>query len=413
MELLESLAGYIGIAIQNAQLYSRLEQKISEFERLKEFHENIVESIHIGIFAVDLEDRIESWNTEMEVMYAKPRSEALRQPLSEVFPADFVARFNSVREEHGTHTLYKFRLQLPTGDVRIANIAIAPLVTRNFVAVGRIILVDDITDRMQLEAQLTQAEKLSSIGLLAAGVAHEVNTPLAVISSYTQMLTKHMRGDDRLGPVLEKITQQTFRASEIVNGLLNFSRTSGTEFTNIDLNELLRDSLTLLEHQMKTARIRVETELDPLLKKIHGNQGKLQQVILNLLLNAKDAMFGSANPTLRISTSESAGRIIVRISDSGSGIAREHLHRIYDPFFTTKTKPQEGEHKGTGLGLAVSYGIMQEHAGKIHVESEPGKGTTFHLEFPASGLRPANVLEQAPDGTARDVEAVGRNTIHV
>jgi two-component system, NtrC family, sensor kinase len=124
-------------------------------------------------------------------------------------------------------------------------------------------------------------------------------------------------------------------------------------------------------------------------------------------------MFGSANPTLRISTSESAGRIIVRISDSGSGIAREHLHRIYDPFFTTKTKPQEGEHKGTGLGLAVSYGIMQEHAGKIHVESEPGKGTTFHLEFPASGLRPANVLEQAPDGTAREVEAVGRNTTNV
>jgi two-component system NtrC family sensor kinase len=393
MELLESLAGYIGIAIQNAQLYRRLEQKITEFESLKEFHENIVESINIGVFAVDLDDRIESWNTQMEGMYSKSRGEVLRQPISAVLPPDFVARFNSVRDEHGTHTLYKFRLMLPNGHVRVANIAIAPLVTRNFVAVGRIILVDDITDRIQLEAQLTQAEKLSSIGLLAAGVAHEVNTPLAVISSYTQMLSKHMRDDERLAPVLEKITQQTFRASEIVNGLLNFSRTSGAEFASLNLNELLRDTVTLLEHQFKTAQIRVETNFDPHLARIHGNQGKLQQVILNLMLNAKDAMFGTTNATLKIATFNGAGRVMVRIQDSGNGIEKEHLHRIYDPFFTTKTKPQEGEHKGTGLGLAVSYGIMQEHAGKIHVESEIGVGTAFQLEFPSSGTRPGSPAE--------------------
>src|SRR5271168_685238 len=383
MELLESLAGYIGIAIQNAQLYRRLEQKITEFESLKEFHENIVESINIGVFAVDLDDRIESWNTQMESMYERPRAEVLHQPISAVLPPEFVARFNSVREEHGTHTLYKFRLVLPSGSERIANIAIAPLVTRNFVAVGRIVLVDDITDRIQLEAQLTQSEKLSSIGLLAAGVAHEVNTPLAVISSYTQMLSKHMRDDERLAPVLEKITQQTFRASEIVNGLLNFSRTSGTEFTSVNLNDLPGDTVTLLEHQFTTSQIRVETNFDPHLARIHGNQGKLQQVILNLMLNAKDAMFGTNNATLKIATFNGPGRVLVRIQDSGGGIEKEHLHRIYDPFFTTKTKPQDGAHKGTGLGLAVSYGIMQEHAGKIHVESELGVGTAFQLEHPS------------------------------
>jgi len=410
MELLESLAGYIGIAIQNAQLYRRLEQKISDFERLKEFNENIVESINIGIFAVDLDDRIESWNAQMEAMYAKPRIDALRQPLSSVFPPEFVSRFNSVRDEQGTHTLYKFRLALPTGEVRTANIAIAPLVTRDFITVGRIILVDDITDRMQLEAQLTQSEKLSSIGLLAAGVAHEVNTPLAVISSYAQMLTKYMRDDERLAPVLEKITQQTFRASEIVNGLLNFSRTSGTEFTDVDLNELLRDTIALLDHQLKTAKIRVETNFDPQLPRIHGNRGKLQQVILNLMLNAKDAMLGTPNATLRIATFSGAGRVLVRIQDSGGGIEREHLHRIYDPFFTTKTKPQEGAHKGTGLGLAVSYGIMQEHAGKIHVESEVGIGTAFQLEFPTSGGRTAVIPEPA---RASDTQELERKTIHV
>jgi PAS domain S-box len=408
MEVLESLAGYIGIAIQNAQLYRRLEQKITDFERLKEFNENIVESINIGIFAVDLDDRVESWNAQMEVMFAKPRAEALRQSLSTLFPADFISRFNAVRDEQGTHTLYKFRLALPSGETRVANIAIAPLVTRNFIAIGRIILVDDITDRIQMEAQLTQSEKLSSIGLLAAGVAHEVNTPLAVISSYAQMLTKHMRDDERLAPVLEKITQQTFRASEIVNGLLNFSRTSGSEFTNVDLNDLLRDTLTLLEHQLKTAKIRVETNFDPQLPFIHGNRGKLQQVLLNLMLNAKDAMFGSSDSTLRVATFRSAGRVLVRIQDTGSGIEREHLHRIYDPFFTTKTKPQEGGHKGTGLGLAVSYGIMQEHAGKIHVESEVGVGTAFQLEFPASGPR---VLTPSVTHSA-GAQETDRKTIH-
>jgi PAS domain S-box-containing protein len=387
MEVLESLAGYIGIAIQNAQLYRSLQQKASEFERLTEFHENIVESINIGIFAVDLDDRINSWNAQMETLYGRTRSEALGQPLDAIFPSEFLKRFDSVRSlneaDQGTHTLYKFPISLPTGETRIANIAIAPLVTRNFRTVGRIVLVDDITDRIELETQLTQSEKLSSIGLLAAGVAHEVNTPLAVISSYTQMLTKQLRDDTRLAPVLEKITQQTFRASEIVNGLLNFSRTSGAEFTAIDLNLLVHDTLVLLEHQYKTAQIRVETDLFPTLPFVQGNQGKLQQVVLNLLLNAKDAMHGNAGAVLRISTETHNSRILLRIKDSGSGIEREHLHRIFDPFFTTKVKPQPGQHKGTGLGLAVTYGIMQEHGGKIAVESEVGVGTVFTLDFPA------------------------------
>ena len=270
---------------------------------------------------------------------------------------------------------------------RIANIAIAPLLSRDFLTVGRIILVDDITDRIDLEAQLAQSEKLSSIGLLAAGVAHEVNTPLAVISSYTQMLAKQARGDERLGPLLEKITQQTFRASEIVNSLLNFSRTSGTAFAALDVNAVIRDTLSLLDHQFKTANVRLETALEAGLPPILGNTGKLQQVFLNLFLNAKDAMSGGG--TLRVAT-EANGHIGISISDTGSGIAPEHVKRIYDPFFTTKTTPRDGQRRGTGLGLAVTYGIIQEHAGKIDVQSQTGSGTTFYLEFPML-RKPVNV----------------------
>jgi two-component system NtrC family sensor kinase len=240
--------------------------------------------------------------------------------------------------------------------------------------------VDDITGRVELESQLSQAEKMSSIGLLAAGVAHEVNTPLAVISSYTQLLTKHVDGDPKLSDLLDKITRQTFRASEIVNNLLNFSRTSATEFSDVNVNRIIRETLNLLEHQFKLARIKVDADLHHDLPLIHGNSGKLQQVFLNLFMNAKDAMAGTAG-TLRISTSNGSG-VNVTISDTGAGIAPEHINKIYDPFFTTKTLPREGQSRGTGLGLSVTYGIIQEHAGKIRVESLPGRGTTFHLEFP-------------------------------
>jgi signal transduction histidine kinase len=233
---------------------------------------------------------------------------------------------------------------------------------------------------MELESQLSQAEKLSSIGLLAAGVAHEVNTPLAVISSYAQMASKQVDGDSKLGPLLEKITRQTFRASEIVNNLLNFSRTSATEFSEVDLNKIISETLTLLEHQLKISHIRVDARLYQGLPAIHGNAGKLQQVFLNLFLNAKDAMAGKGG-TLSIATSN-GDAVQVIISDSGTGIAPEHINRIYDPFFTTKTSPREGQSRGTGLGLSVTYGIIQEHAGKIRVDSQPGQGTRFLLEFP-------------------------------
>ncbi|HLW54093.1 MAG TPA: ATP-binding protein [Candidatus Angelobacter sp.] len=380
VELLETLAGYIAIAIQNARLYASLEQKASQYERLKDFAENIVESISVGVLAVDLEDRIESWNSQMEVMYALPRSEVIGHKLNEVFPAAFMEDFWRVRQNPGIHNLYKFRLNTPDGESRIANVAIAPLVTRKFSVIGRLIIVDDITGRVELESQLSQAEKMSSIGLLAAGVAHEVNTPLAVISSYTQLLSKHVDGDAKIADLLDKITRQTFRASEIVNNLLNFSRTSATEFSDVDVNKIIRETLTLLEHQFKLARIKVESDLYKDLPLIHGNSGKLQQVFLNLFMNAKDAMAGHAG-TLRIATSNGAG-VQVSISDTGAGIAPEHINKIYDPFFTTKNAPREGQSRGTGLGLSVTYGIIQEHAGKIRVESLPGRGTTFRLEFP-------------------------------
>jgi signal transduction histidine kinase len=260
------------------------------------------------------------------------------------------------------------------------NIAIAPLISKEMTQIGRLIIFDDVTDREELERRLVQADKLSSIGLLAAGVAHEVNTPLAVISTYAQMLAKQVSGDEQKSKLLEKIAKQTFRASEIVNSLLNFSRTSPTEFVEVDLNRIIRETASLVEHQFQKTGVTTRLSLSDSLPRIRGNTGKLQQVFLNLFLNARDAM--PSGGLLSIRTWSEHGYAHVEVADTGQGIAPENLARIYDPFFTTK-----GAKKGTGLGLSITYGIVQEHNGIIEVDSSLGQGTRFRLEFPGVAVQ--------------------------
>jgi two-component system NtrC family sensor kinase len=380
VELLLTLANYVGIATENANLYRSLKQKVGEYERLKEFSENIVESINVGILAAGLDDRVESWNTQMERLSGIGREDAVGRTLTELFPATLVEQFERTRGEMRIHHLDKFLLETGKGESTM-NIAIAPLVSRDLEQIGRLVIFDDITDRAELERRLVQADKLSSIGLLAAGVAHEVNTPLAVISTYAQMLAKQVAGDEQKSRMLEKIARQTFRASEIVNSLLNFSKTPTAEMAQVELNRVIQETLSLLEHQMKKAGIDVRTKLDSGVAAVQGNPGKLQQVFLNLFLNARDAMEpGGVLEVVTYGIEENPGEpgVVVDVIDTGHGIATEHLSRIYDPFFTTKSAK-----KGTGLGLSVTYGIIQEHGAMIEALSRPGGGTCFRLQFPA------------------------------
>ncbi len=408
VELLVTLSGYVGIAVENARLYRSLQSKVDEIERLREFNENIVESISVGIVAVALDDRVEGWNNQMEWLTGITRDDAVGQPLSALFPPELVAHFDRVRESSGVHHVYKFPLhprvvpapaaagdgkngsgttspepQAASGGVRgtshepAVNIAIAPLISRDERRIGRLIIFDDVTERTDLERRLVQADKLSSIGLLAAGVAHEVNTPLAVISAYAQSLAKQIAGDEEKSALLDKITKQTFRASEIVNSLLNFSRTSAKELGDVDLGRVVRETLSLIEHQLVKSGISVKAEIEEPLPAVRGEAGKLQQVFLNLFLNARDAMERGGTLTVRVWASERG--VEASVSDTGRGIPAEHLSRIYDPFFTTKSV-----RKGTGLGLSVTYGIVREHGGEIEVESAVGRGTSFQLGFPAS-----------------------------
>ncbi len=405
IDLLSSLAGYIGMAVENARLYRSLAAKAEQYERLKEFSENIVESINVGILAADLDDRVESWNSQIERLTGIARHAAVGRRLSELFPPDLTSQLEMLRADSQVHQLYKVPF-VPlagnghgngngngagSGEARrevMLNLAIAPLVSKEGARIGRLVIFDDVTEREDLERRLVQADKLSSIGLLAAGVAHEVNTPLAVISTYAQMLAKQLHGDETKSKLLDKIAKQTFRASEIVNSLLNFSRTSSTEFEPLDLNKVIRETISLLEHQFEKFQIGIETELDEDLPAMRGNAGKLQQVFLNLLLNARDAMTdlpAGERRLLRLRTVADGLGVRVEIQDSGLGIPRDHLTRIFDPFFTTK-----GARRGTGLGLSISYGIVEEHSGVIEAESNPGEGATFRLEFPAASRKTVN-----------------------
>jgi len=382
LELLETLADYIAIALENARLYQRLEQKAEQVAQLKDFSENILESTSVGLVALDPDGRIESWNTSMERLSGRPRQEALGRRLPDVFPPELAAGLEARRDDSRLSSLYKFYLSRPEGGRRVTNIALAPLVSKQGAPIDRLLIFDDITERVQLEGQLLQAEKLTSIGLLAAGVAHEVNTPLAVISNYAQMLAKQLPASDPRGQLVEKIVKQTFRASEIISSLLNFSRTGEAEFGEVSVNRTLSDTLGLMEPQLRSSRVAVAAELDDSLPPVYGDAGKLQQVFLNLLVNARDAMPQGGRLTIR--TRRNNSRVQVEISDTGVGIPAENLSKIYDPFFTTKATG-----RGTGLGLAISYGIIQEHNGSIQCSSRPGQGTSFLIEFPLPAPTPA------------------------
>ena len=228
-----------------------------------------------------------------------------------------------------------------------------------------------------------QAEKLSSIGLLAAGVAHEVNTPLAIITSNAQLLMREMDPGDPRTRTLDKIIKQAFRASEIANNLLKFSRVGGSDYADLDVNRVISETLSLVDPMLRAAKITVHTQLGAALPAVHGNAGKLQQVFMNLIMNARDAMPQGGELTIAAEAENSSVR--VEVADSGIGIPSDQLHKIFDPFFTTK-----GSSRGTGLGLAVTYGIIREHSGSIQVDSVVGRGTTFRLEFPTV-RKPVNV----------------------
>jgi two-component system NtrC family sensor kinase len=386
VEILRTVSGYVAVAIENSLLYQDQQERAGELKLLKEFNESIIESINVGLLAVDLDGRVTRLNSALEHILDLRRDAAIGKHVEELFSADFADTLWQVLGTDGwrlkeIRNIYKLHTATLGNRSLVLNIALAPLQDAHD-QTGALVVLEDVTARNSLEEQLQQREKLSSIGLLAAGVAHEVNTPLTGVSSYTQMLLGMLSENDPKHALLQKVRTQAERATNIVNNLLNFSRTgSATEFGQLDMKRVLDDTLQLLEPQLRRNQIEIVRRYDPDAPAVYGNAGKLQQVFTNLILNARDAIPEGGRITLATSGSED-GSITVEVSDTGIGIAPENVAKIYDPFYTTK-----GVGRGTGLGLAVSYGIVQEHTGRISVESIPGRGTTFRITLPTARIR--------------------------
>lgn len=388
VEILKTVSGYIAVAIENSLLYQEQQQRAAELELLKEFNESIVESINVGLMAVDLDGQIMRLNSALEEIFSISREEVIGKKVEELFAEDFADTLHQVLGPDGwqlrqTRQIYKLHTATRAGRTLVLNVALAPLWADSHEQTGALVVFEDVTERLHLEEQLQQREKLSSIGLLAAGVAHEVNTPLTGVSSYTQMLLNMLSEDDPKHALLEKVRRQADRATEIVNNLLNFSRTgSAAEFSPIDVHRVLDDTLQLLEPQLRRSQIQIIRDYGDDLAGVYGNSVKLQQVFTNLILNARDSIANGDGRITLATRNGDEGLLTVEVADNGVGIAPEDVAKIYDPFFTTK-----GVGRGTGLGLAVTYGIVQEHSGHISVSSTPGLGTTFRITLPTRDPR--------------------------
>ncbi|MEO5740683.1 MAG: ATP-binding protein [Vicinamibacterales bacterium] len=388
MGLLSAVGSHVATALENGRLYRQLQLKAGELQRLQEFNENIVESLDNGLVVEDLNGRVVRWNRALADTYGLSASDARGHKLEEVFDGPFVEALRAAqRDSPDGASLYRVPMAGRAGKagerlrVNIATVPLrAPSGPLHMSTVGNIIIIEDVTERVHLEEQLQISDKMASVGLLAAGVAHEVNTPLTGISSFTQMLLSTADPDDPKTRMLEKIEQQTFRAAKIVNGLLNLSRSGGSsseENGPVDLNAVISDVLALLEPQLMVSKVKVRRQLCPSPALVTGIEHKLQQVFLNLFLNARDAM--PKGGWMSVETRLDNGHVVAEVGDTGSGIPSEHLSRIYDPFFTTKMIG-----KGTGLGLSITYGIVREHEGTLTCQSAVGQGTRFTVSLPVS-----------------------------
>lgn len=383
--ILRALSGYIAVAIENSRLYQEQQEHVRELALLKEFNESIVDSVNVGLIAVDESGLITRCNSTFEEMMGLSRDSAVGRLVEDIFDEGFAENLLNILGKSRWHlteirNAYKLRAYNASGSLLTLNVAVAPLRSISTEQTGAIVVLENVTSRVKLEESLQQSEKLSSIGLLAAGVAHEVNTPLTGVSSYTQMLLGMIPDTDPKHALLEKMQRQTERASNIVGNLLNFSRTgNAVEWFDIDINKLLDDTIQLLEPQLRKSNVEIIKDYSDLPVIVSGNGGKLQQIFTNLILNARDAILDGG--TITLTTSVNGGEVVANVTDTGIGIAEDDLQKIFDPFFTTK-----GVGNGTGLGLAVSYGIVQEHSGSIEAASN-GTGTTFTVKFPEAGTQ--------------------------
>jgi PAS domain S-box-containing protein len=359
------------------------------------FIQSVVESLRDGVVALDRAGAIVAFNRAMETQTGLAARDVAGRPFFDVFPdyrrgAVRAAVDQLLRGETEEFTLEAIERERAGGGRAVQNLK-GSLLRDHGEPAGAVLLVQDITEQVALERGARQSEKLAALGTMAAGLAHELNNPIGVISSRIEIMLLDAEAQPihgRLAEDLRVLHRHAQRVARIAQGLLSFSRQSSGLHGPVDLNHLVEETLILVERPIAKQGVTVTRRLAPDLPALWGDGNTLQQVVLNLLTNARDAVGTTGEITVETSRAAGgSGAVCLVVRDTGPGIPPEALPRIFDPFFTTKAD-------GTGLGLSISYGIVRDHHGTLDVESREGEGTTFTLTFPVSGARAA-VGEQA------------------
>lgn len=368
LDLIRNLLNQVALAVENAQLLDEVREQLGEVSRLQHYSQEILASSPAGLVVLDGGGRIESVNSAFARLVGLEEKILAGRRLADLLPVE------PLPEPH--EGLREVSLRDVSGQVRHLQISVAHL-EPEAANPRRVVAVSDVTERVEMESALKERERLASLGMLAAGVAHEVNTPLTGISSYAQMLLAEMPADDPRRGILEKMERQTFRASRIVGNLLEFSRDRPLEAEAVDLVAVLDETLELVRERLEESAVALEWAGSPQPALVAGNDSELQQVFTNLVLNAADAMGPAGGGTLTLAVDGDERWVRATVADDGPGIAAEHLEEIFKPFFSTKAS-----RGGTGLGLSISRSIVRRHGGEIRVTSRPGEGCRFVVELP-------------------------------
>ena len=352
-----------------------------EVRRAERHLASVVECANDLVISTDAQGRIVTWNRAAERTSGLTAEMLNGQPLLSLCPSEQ----QSLMAEMLQKLVRGERVQSTEVNLLTATNEKVPIAwscspmhdddgrVAGIVAVGR-----DLTERRRLEAQLIQSAKMASLGVMAGGIAHELRNPLGIISASAQLLMESPADDELHSRCTQNIHTATERSSLIIENLLKFASPRGNWIREVDLNAVLQDTSTLLGHHMTLQKVTVRKDFQPDLPRVFGNPELLQQVFTNMILNACNAMPQGGTLTVATRTTEDK-QIAIQFSDTGRGIAPEHLPRIFDPFFTTMPVG-----KGTGLGLSISYSIIQQHHGTIQVESQVGQGTTFTIRLPTT-----------------------------
>jgi two-component system NtrC family sensor kinase len=374
----------------SASLAEEVTNRTAETEAQRRFIEAIIDSLPVSLYAIDRTYRIVAWNRNRELgELGIPRGsvigrnifQVLTRQKREVLEAEFARVF-----ETGEIDRIEQETVTRNGETKHWLISKIPMWIDAGVVVSHVITVgEEITDRVEANRAVARAEKLAAIGRLASGVVHEINNPLATISACAEALESRLNEGafasspavDDLREYLGLIRSEAFRCKTITNGLLDFSRSRGSQQVQVSVSEIIDRAATLVSHQRRGERINIQVSSEANLLPVLGDPVQLQQAVIALATNAIDAMpFGGK---LKISARNDARSVLIDVADSGIGIPSENLQKIFEPFFTTKEPGQ-----GTGLGLAVCYGILTEHGGSLDVQSTVGVGTTFTISLPTA-----------------------------